>query len=334
MKRRLIDIAVCPSCASRFAAGNIRREETDEIFEGALVCSGCGKSYEIKDGVPVLLAGGLTGDIMATRRSFTYAWRKFAAKEVSKGWFKDSFSYLRFLPESIFAGTAQDKIGLDAGCGSGIDMINMQKRGFEMVGIDISDSAYEAFRNTRDLGGVHVVQASIYDMPVRNNAFDIAYSFGVLHHLPDPERGFKALCNKAKAGGAVIIYVYEDFSERSFLERWLLRAVNSLRSITTRMPPAALYLLCAISSPLVFIFCSVPYRILKRITFTKRFAEKIPFRHTARLDCITADLYDRFSPPIERRYARDEVVGWFKRAHFEDVHIINHRGWVAWGRKR
>lgn len=271
-------------------------------------------------------------DTLKTKKMFSFAWKRFARNEVSKNWFKDSYTYLSYLPEEIFR-DAEKKIGLDIGCGSGADMIAMNKKGFRMVGLDISDAAFEASRNTSDNGRIHVLQASVYDMPFKDGIFDLVYSFGVLHHLPDPEGGFRKLCAKVKSGGTALIYVYEDFSQRSALERVLLAAVNSLRSITKRLPPPILHFLCVIMSPVVWLFCCLPYYLLKRIPLFRGFAEKIPFRHTMRLDCIVADLYDRFSPPIEYRYGKEEVEGWFRRAGFSDIGVAYHRGWVVWGKK-
>lgn len=268
--------------------------------------------------------------IKETRKNFSFAWARFGRSEVERRWHKDSFSYLEYVPKEIF----REKIGLDVGCGSGADMICMAGHGARMTGIDISDSIKVAHENTKAIGHIHVAQANAYDLPFRDGAFDFVYSFGVLHHLPDPEKGFKILCNKVRKDGYAIIYVYEDFSERSFLERVLLKAVNGLRIVTPKLPPPLLLILCMAMSPFVLILCSIPYQILRRISWTKKLAEKIPFRHTTRIDCITADLYDRFSPPIERRYSRKQVADWFDRADFADVHIVNYRGWVAWGRKR
>jgi ubiquinone/menaquinone biosynthesis C-methylase UbiE len=213
-------------------------------------------------------------------------------------------------------------------------MMHISQYGARMVGIDISDSIAITRRNTKCSGCIHVTQANVYELPFRDDVFDFAYSFGVLHHLPEPEKAFRSVCNKVKKGGYVIVYLYEDFAERTALERYLLKTVNSLRVITTKMPAWLLHLLCILMSPLVFIFCCVPYQVFKRIPLTKKLAERIPFRHTTRLDCIVSDLYDRFSPPIEMRYNKEEARAWFERAGFGDINVVNYRGWVAWGKKR
>ena len=62
-----------------------------------------------------------------------------------------------------------------------------------VIGLDLGDAVDAAFQNTRHLPGVSIVQGDIYFPPLKDGAFDAAYSLGVLHHLPDPGRGFRAL---------------------------------------------------------------------------------------------------------------------------------------------
>lgn len=270
--------------------------------------------------------------VQITRDRFSFAWQKFAKKEVRNGWYKDSFSYLKFIPKEIYMGN--DKLGLDVGCGSGADMINISQYGAKIIGLDLSDSIRNTYENVKNLRNISIVQADVYNLPFQDAKFDFVYSFGVLHHLYAPEQGFRRLVSKTKKDGFVIIYVYEDFSERSALERFLLKIVNSLRIITTKMSPRLLYLFSIIVSPFILLFCSIPYQLLNRLKVTKKFAEKIPYRHTNNLECIVSDLYDRFSPPIENRYKKEDIEGWFRRAYLEDIRIINYRGWVAWGKKQ
>lgn len=130
-----------------------------------------------------------------------------------------------------------------------------------------------------------------------------------------------------------MVYVYEDFSDRSALERWALKAVNFLRGVTTRVPPVVLHGLCLIGMPLILLGCTLPYQIFKRLPPTRRLAERIPYRHTANPTTLVADLYDRFAPPIEKRFSQGQVLAWFQAEGLKDVEVINCRGWIAWGRK-
>ncbi len=268
----------------------------------------------------------------ATQKSFSYGWFKFARTEVGLGWFKDSFAYVELIPRAIIAGA--DRIGLDIGCGSGSDMLHIRSKfGSRVVGIDVADSLAVTKRNIEGKQGLCVCQADAYRLPFKDGTFDFAYSFGVLHHLPDPEAAFRSMIRAVKRGGYIAVYLYEDFSQRPRIDRVLLRTANLLRLITTRMSAPALFVLCVALAPAVLACCSLPYRILKNSRITSGFAERIPFRHTVRLDCIRADLYDRLSAPIEHRYSRSQVEAWFTRAGLSDTGIVYYRGWVAWGKR-
>ncbi|MBL7196528.1 MAG: methyltransferase domain-containing protein [Candidatus Omnitrophica bacterium] len=341
MNASLLKILICPRCKSSLRIKGAGEEDVgpeEEIVSGKLNCPECGLEYPIEEGMPRFVRLNKAGNIFdnskdaQTAYRFNYAWRKFASQEVSLKWHKDSFSYIELLPKSIFEGS--DMLGLDVGCGSGADLIYMSQKGLKMVGIDVTDSVTVAFNNTKGVKNIEVIQANIYNMPFKEGAFDLVYSFGVLHHLSDPEKVFREIVKLLKNNGTVIICVYEKFTHRSMVERGVLRLVGLFRRVTSRLPPKALHIICIILSPFIVVLFSLPARLLEKFKFTKRIAQRMPFRHTARIDCIIADLYDRFSPPIENRYTSDEIKGWFKKANLCDINIINYRGWVAWGKKK
>ena len=49
----------------------------------------------------------------------------------------------------------------------------------------MSQAVESAFAATRTSANMHVVQADIYRLPLKQ-VFDYAYSIGVLDHIPDP----------------------------------------------------------------------------------------------------------------------------------------------------
>ena len=69
---------------------------------------------------------------------------------------------------------------------------------------------------------------------------------------------------------------------------------------------------------------------------TRGLAESLPLKQYASYPfsvCVN-DQFDRFSAPIERRYTRAQVRGWFERAGMEEVAVRPHYGWVGTGRLR
>jgi SAM-dependent methyltransferase len=102
---------------------------------------------------------------------------------------------------------------LDAGCGTGVGteyLVHLNAQA-EVTGIDLSERALAtAAERCRRSGAERVSfrQLSIYDAAQLPGQFDWINCVGVLHHLPDPQRGIQALAAKLAPGGIFHIFVY------------------------------------------------------------------------------------------------------------------------------
>ena len=332
MRRGLMRYLACPACAGDLELA-ARAADADWIAEGSLQCSGCRAGYPIRAGVPRFPVSGEAAVAAATartRRTYDFTWRRVGPREIANAWEKDSYQYARLIPSALMTGAG--KVGLEAGCGGGADLRRIAQGGAELIGIDLSVGAEQAARACRDLPNVHVVQADIHRLPFRPDTFDFVYSFGVLHHLPDPAAGMARLTRLLKPGGSFITYLYEDFGDRSQLARAILQAIRGVRVLTSRLPAGLLYALCWLAAPLVWLCCSLPAALLRPVA--PRLAEQFPFRHTLRWPVLASDLFDRFAPPIERRYSPEGVRALYRAAGCERVDIHRCRGWVSWGVKK
>lgn len=235
------------------------------------------------------------------------------------------------LPEGHLRGWA-----LDAGCGPGIDSIHLAEDGAEaVIGLEPSEGGIAQCRaRSTNQPQVRFVRGCLENTPLTEDSIDFVYCYGVLHHLAEPERGFKELVRVLRPGGVLVIYVYEDFATRSALERWLLQVVARIRRWTVQMPAKRLYRLCTWIAPLVMLGFSLPGRLFLRFRWTRPLGERIPFRHATSVRGLVGDLYDRFAALIEYRYRADTVRRWFQMSGLEDIEVIPHRGWLAFGRKR
>lgn len=102
---------------------------------------------------------------------------------------------------------------LDAGCGTGVgtEYIAHLNPQATIAGIDISDRALETARERcRRSGAPNVTfqTLSLYDAATLNQQFDWINCVGVLHHLPDPTQGLKALASVLAPGGILHVFVY------------------------------------------------------------------------------------------------------------------------------
>lgn len=58
---------------------------------------------------------------------------------------------------------------------------------------------------------------SLYDVADLNRKYDFINCVGVLHHLPDPNRGLRALAEQLKDGGLMHIFVYSALGRREIM---------------------------------------------------------------------------------------------------------------------
>ncbi|WP_414574925.1 class I SAM-dependent methyltransferase [Anabaena sp. CCY 9402-a] len=114
---------------------------------------------------------------------------------------------------------------LDAGCGSGVGteyLVHLNPQA-QVVGIDLSSGTLEVAKERCQRSGADRVEfhhLSLYDVEQLPGEFDLINCVGVLHHLPDPIRGIKALAKKLAPGGLMHIFVYGE------LGRWEIQLMQ------------------------------------------------------------------------------------------------------------
>lgn len=83
---------------------------------------------------------------------------------------------------------------LEIGCGLGTDTINFARAGAEVTAIDVSSRSLELARRRAEICGVadrvRFVEADAEQLSsfIEPQAYDLVYSFGVIHHSPRPPR--------------------------------------------------------------------------------------------------------------------------------------------------
>lgn len=119
---------------------------------------------------------------------------------------------------------------LDAGCGTGVgtDYLVHLNPEAHITAIDLSSGALEVAQERCQRSGADRVtfhHLSIYDVGQLEGEFDLINCVGVLHHLPDPIRGIKALASKLAPGGLFHIFVYAE------LGRWEIQLMQKAISL-------------------------------------------------------------------------------------------------------
>ena len=309
MDPRLLEHLRCPDCRQTLSAA-----------PEALTCRGCGRMFPVRDGVPRFTKG-----VTDTAAYFGYMWGEQANTVVPPT--TASPYHLAAMQDALGVPPFEGLI-LDGGCGEGIDlaMVALDPH-CEIIGVELSDGGVNtSVARTRGLTRAHVVQGDLLKIPLADDTFDGAYSYGVVHHTPDPQRAVREMARTLKPGAPLLLYVYEDFSDRSLAWRLALAAANSVRVVTTRLPPALLMRICRMLSPVVYVLLTLPSRRF-------RWAHRFPYRHGTTPSSMSGDLYDRLSAPIEKRYSKEGAADLASAAGLRVERVASRRGWMVAARK-
>jgi SAM-dependent methyltransferase len=255
MRERLLNYLVCPSCAGAILLASEDQREGEQIIEGQLACASCRRTWPITRGVPRFASlDEIEAEKAATAAGFGWQWQRFT--QTDDKYAQQFLGWIAPVEPEFF----KDKVVLEGGCGKGRHTeLAAQWGASEVIGVDLSAAVETAFAATRDLPNAHIVQADIYSLPF-GRQFDYAFSVGVLHHLPDPNGGFKSLASKVKAGGHISAWVYGAENNE-----WITRWVNPLRrGLTSRMNPNVLLHLSKVPAAILFAATKLIYGPLNR----------------------------------------------------------------------
>jgi SAM-dependent methyltransferase len=210
-----LELLACPAC------GGSLRTQTDE-----LACAKCGAPYGIRDGIP---------DLRVPADRVTESVRDFYTIAPFPGYPpRDSLGSLRARAgRSEFARLLDRAIPGDArivevGCGTGQMSLFLATANRTVIGADLTRASLSlgsAASRRFGVDKVSFVETDLRRPGLREGAFDVVYSSGVLHHTPDPRASFAALARLARPGGIVVLGLYNTWAR---IPHRIRRAVGRL----------------------------------------------------------------------------------------------------------
>lgn len=325
MKRTALEYLACPACGGDLTLSPGAGSDDGEVMEGRLECAACDVAYPIRAGVPRFARD--VGSVEArTAEAFGYEWTRY--NELAARYRQQFLDWIAPVEPAFFEGRAV----LEGGCGKGRHTALAAEFGARaVVAMDLSDAVDSAFANTRHLPAVHVVQADLNRPPVRR-VFDYAFSIGVLHHLPEPQRGFRALVDRLRPGGAISAWVYGREGNG-----WIVHLLTPVREhVTARLPHRVLDTLSAVATVPLFLATRLLYgpargtavsRALPYAPYLSYIAD-FPYREQRTI------VFDHLVAPVAYYLTRGEFEGWFRDAGLHDVTVAHHNAnsWRGFGR--
>jgi 2-polyprenyl-3-methyl-5-hydroxy-6-metoxy-1,4-benzoquinol methylase/uncharacterized protein YbaR (Trm112 family) len=282
-------LLACPVCKRDLKSEPATSSE--QIIEtGSLSCEQ-GHSFPVVRGIPRFVSS----DGYAS--NFGFEWNLHNKTQLDSEASRESEA--TFIEKTGFSPDGlRGKLVLDVGCGMGRFSDVASRWGATVVGIDLTSAVDAAYGNLKDRTNVHLAQANVFDLPFRDQTFDVIFSIGVLHHTPNTKAAFDQLPRLLKPGGTIAIWVYS-----TLMGGWT-RVSNIYRHLTTRMPKRALYALCHVAIPLYNVNKIPLIRGVSRIV--------LPVSNHPDPAWRVLDTFDWYSPTYQWKHGEGELRSWFQ----------------------
>jgi SAM-dependent methyltransferase len=300
----VLDLLCCPICGEAVA-----------YVDRVLTCKS-GHDFAVRDEIPRMVTEAwpdATRIVRETSLAFGSQWNRLAP--LASVSIEDLTLHL---PPDWTLDTFRGRV-LDVGCGMGRYMQLARLQGADVTGVDLSDAVDAARRSWPE---ARLFQADIGALPFRSDSFDLVYSFGVLHHVPDAGRGLESCFRLVRAGGRLLVWVYAD-------RTGVLRILRQLaRSIARRVPLLAPAMIAGAASGL-WLYLTL-LRLVGKSSGKATFYRRKGFRG------IYLDCHDAITAPLESYVSQEDCVAMLARLRASSKGFgrrVDGSGWVIWAVK-
>ena len=300
----------CTACGSPLAWGG------PADAARPLECA-CGRSFPVVGGVPRFVS---SEKYVA---SFGVEWKEFPRTQLDSA-NGTRISRYRF---GLLAGVEPEELRgkrvLEVGCGTGRFMDVLAEAGAEVWGVDLSLAVEVAAENLARHARARVVQADLFRMPFGEDEFDFVYSFGVIHHTPDPRAAVAAMARHLRPGGGISVWVYGRGVSSGIRGRWVPRPHKVYGALAKRLPPRARARALSAYTRLALAAGSAPVvgAALRHVLPVQDLRRRGPLQdgydpdggragEELRLEWARHSAFDMFTPTYVTQHDFEEAAGW------------------------
>lgn len=191
---------------------------------------------------------------------------------------------------------------LDFGCGSGRWSAIVAPLVSELVASDASAAALQIARDNVRASNVGFVQANPDNLPFTDDYFDLIFSLGVLHHVPDTADAIASLAKKLRPGGTLLLYLYYRFDNRPGWFQALWRVTDVGRRGISKLP-------FPLRRALAEVIALCVYWPLARLAKHLPVPQSWPLKFYADRSfyVMRTDALDRFGTVLEKRFTKPQI---------------------------
>jgi SAM-dependent methyltransferase len=207
---------------------------------------------------------------------------------------------------------------LDLGSGTGRWLrVFSQIGAASITSVEPSSAIDVARKNASGLANVSFHNVTGDKMP--DGQYDLVYSYGVIHHIPEPDPVLARAFEVLKPGGRLVIWLYGRENNGLYLAM-----LKSLRIITVPMSDKALDLVSGAMVPLVRIYSRASKLLpLPLRGYMREFVDRVDnytLKHV---------IYDQLDPHYAKYYRRQEAEDLVQKAGFSNIQLY-HREAYSW----
>lgn len=213
---RLQELLICPRCQGEVAFGN-----------DGILCQGCGASYPVEGQIPIMIAqvstDGFGHDLYRAQLHGNWFEKVFHSNRIE--------TLLQLITGEL--GISPGTQALDVGCNTGPLLIPLRRRGYDVVGVDISPADIhqaERYLGQQKLPADGLAVADGTCLPFRDHSFDLILLIDILEHTDAPGRVVSEVARLLVPNGLVIATV--PWANHPYVRHtWLRKALSSRKTI-------------------------------------------------------------------------------------------------------